>query len=136
MPGPRCQTRHSRRSGALTVEVAMIAPLLFLFFFTSIEFGRINVIRHSVDNAAYEAARAGIVPGASAATAENEARRIMGFVVARGVEVDVTPDIINIDTPQISVEVSVDADENGWITPYFFANSRTVGTCTLRREEL
>ena len=60
------QPSHDR-TAAVVVEFAICAPILFLFFFASLEFSRVNMIRQSVENAVYEGARRGIVPGATAA---------------------------------------------------------------------
>ncbi|MEM8677771.1 MAG: TadE family protein [Planctomycetota bacterium] len=125
-----------RRRGAVAVEMAMTLPLLLFIVFASVEFGRMNVIRHSVDNAAYEAARKVIVPGATAADADREARQLMNIVGARGVTVQLTPAVIQLDTPEITVEVSVRADQNGFIVPQFFGGKQLVGRCTLTRDTL
>lgn len=128
--------RNARRRGAVTVEMALTLPLLFLVVFASIEFSRMNVLRHTVDHAAYEAARRAIVPGASVSDAENEAQRLMRICGARGVDVDVNPRIIELDTPQVTVRVAVQADQNGFFVNQFFRSKELVGTATLRREQL
>ena len=46
-----------------SVEFAITAPIFFLFLLAAFEFGWMNVMRHTADNAAYEAARAAMVPG-------------------------------------------------------------------------
>lgn len=125
-----------KRQGAVSVEMAITLPLLFLVVLTSVEFGRMNVIRHTIDNAAYEAARKAIVPGVAAADAEREARRIMDIVGAQGVNVQITPPVLEIDTPQVNVDVSVDFGQNGFLTPFFFAGKRISGSVTMRREDL
>lgn len=130
------KTSRKKRRGAVTVEMAITLPLLFLIVMTSIEFGRLNVIRHTVDNAAYEAARRAIVPGVSAETAEDEARRIMSIVGARGVDVQISPSVLQVDTPEVNVNVSVSFDENGFLAPFFFAGRRVVGSVTMTRETL
>ena len=58
----------SSRAGATAVEFAIVAPIFFLIMLASFEFSRLNVIRHTADNAAYEAARHAMVPGATALT--------------------------------------------------------------------
>ena len=57
---------HSNRRGAAAVEFAMTAGLAFFFFFAALEFCRVSMMRHTVQNALYEGARIGIVPGATA----------------------------------------------------------------------
>ena len=58
-----------RRTGAAAVEFAIVAPIFFMLVLVSLEFGRLNIIRHTADQAAYEAARHAMVPGATAAEA-------------------------------------------------------------------
>ena len=130
------RTRPSRRRGAVAVEFAVAASVLFLMIFASLEFARMNMIRHSVDNAAYEAARTAIVPGATAAEAEATARSIMQVIWATGVQVDVDPSVIQNSTPEVVVTVSVPADSNGFIAPHFFRGKSFVGQCRLTREEM
>ena len=59
------------------VEFAIVAPILFLFFFAAFEFCRASMIRHTADNAVYEGARAAIIPGATAGEAQAEASLIL-----------------------------------------------------------
>ena len=120
----------------MTVEMALTLPLLLLIVMISIEFGRMNIIRHTVDNAAYEAARRGIVPGATAADVESRAREIMGAVGARGVAVTVTPSVIDLNVAEVNVLVEVPADTNGFIAPKFFSGKTMAGNCTMSREQL
>ena len=127
---------RKRRKGAAAVEFALTAPLLFLFVFTSVEFARMNMIRHTVDNAAYEAARAGIVPGATAANVEARARSIMSYVGAVSVDVVITPSVILPETEAVTVEVSVPCNQNAFLAPHFFADGTLVGTTTMTREAL
>ena len=74
------RARRSKRAGAVTAEFAITAPIFFLFLLAAFEFGWLNVIRHTADNAAYEAARTVIVPGATVADARAKANRILGIV--------------------------------------------------------
>ena len=57
----------TRRTGATAVEFAIVAPIFYTLVIASLEFGRLNIIRHTADQAAYEAARFAMVPGATAA---------------------------------------------------------------------
>ena len=50
------------RRGAVAVEFAITVPFLFLILFGSIEFSRANMLRQTVSQAAYEAARRGDIP--------------------------------------------------------------------------
>ena len=72
-------------------EFALTVPMFFLFLMASFEFGWLNVMRHTADNAAYEAARYAMVPGGTAAEAKAKANAILNIVGARGAKVTVTP---------------------------------------------
>ena len=119
-----CRRRYGDRSrdrrGAATTEFAIAAPVLFLLLLAIFEFGWQVLIRHTADNAAYEAARRAIVPGGTSADAIDEANRIMGFVGAQEFDVQVDPTDINEDTLEVEVTVSGPYDENGIVAARFF----------------
>jgi len=123
------------RKGAVLVEFALTAPILFLVVFAAIEFSRVNTIRHSVANAAYEGARRGIVPGATATDARDAALAILNAVCVRNVEVTVEPSVITAGTSEITMTIDVPLDQNGWITPKFFKGDVLKSSCTLAREK-
>lgn len=96
-----------KRTGALTVEFALILPLLLLCLFAFFEISRASMIRHATEASAYEGARAGIVPGAT----EAEIRQQVGFVLSSvGVEdftinVEQNQDVGGSRKVRVSVEV-------------------------------
>lgn len=124
------------RQGAVMVEFAIVAPLVFLVIFTMFEFSRMNVIRHTADNAAYEAARMVMVPGASADDAVAEANRILAVVGARGSDVSVTPSVIERSTREVTVEVEVPMSRNALVAPHFTGESSIHSRATLRTERV
>jgi Flp pilus assembly protein TadG len=129
--------RHAKylcRTGAAAVEFAIVAPIFFLLLVGSLEFGRLNIIRHTADQAAYEAARHAMVPGATVAEARQQARRMMRIVGARGSTIDVAPDVLGPDVEEITVTVEVPLNQNGWITPRFTSNTTITAVSTLKTE--
>jgi Flp pilus assembly protein TadG len=126
--------RRPRRTGAAAVEFAIVAPIFFLLLIGSLEFGRLNIIRHTADQAAYEAARHAMVPGATVAEARQQARRMMRIVGARGSTIDVAPDVLGPDVEEITVTVEVPLNQNGWITPRFTSNTTITAVSTLKTE--
>jgi Flp pilus assembly protein TadG len=128
LPNNRC------RCGATAVEFAVTAPIFFLFLLASFEFGWLNVIRHTADNAAYEAARTVMVPGATAAEAEAKANALLGLVGARGARVRVTPNRISPDTKEVTVVVEVPMARNGLILPRFSSKTTLRSRSTLQTE--
>ena len=124
------------RSGATLVEFALVAPIFFLLLLASFEFSRLNVIRHTADNAAYEAARMIMVPGAKASEGIAEAERILGIVGARGTTVTVDPSELGPRATQVTVEVAVPMNSNGLIAPVFTGSAVVRSKSTLKAERL
>src|ERR1700741_3020642 len=55
----------TKRRGALTVELSVVAPVLFLVIFGVIEIGRGILVLHLLNNAAEVGCRTGIIEGQS-----------------------------------------------------------------------
>jgi Flp pilus assembly protein TadG len=127
--------RQSTRRGAATVEFALTAPILFLLVLSMIEFARFNMIRHGIDSAAYEGARRGIVPGATASDVQTTSKKILTAVSMVNGTVTVNPSTLTPTTTQVTVTVEVPLSSNGWIVPKFFTQSKLSRACTLAREK-
>ena len=125
---------HPQRRGATMVEFALVVPIVFILFFAAVEFSRAAMIRHSIDNAVYEAARIAIVPGGTATAAQVEARRILSAVGVVRPSIVVTPSQIDRQTPQVTVRVTVPMDANSYVPPQYFAGRSITRELTLRRE--
>jgi Flp pilus assembly protein TadG len=126
--------RQSERRGAAAVEFAITAPIFFIFLLASFEFGWMNVLRHSADNAAYEGARAAMVPGATATEAKNKANTILNVVNAKGATVKITPATLSASTKEVTVEVDIPMSKNGLIVPRFTKKTTLHSESTLRTE--
>jgi len=130
----RPRPRQCDRRGAVAVEFALTAGLLFMILFTSIEFMRVNTIINSAENAAYEGARAGIVPGAKASEVRAAARSMISAIGVTGARIRVNPRTIQQDTPEVTVTVEVPLDRNSFIGPRYFLGDTLTKSCTLSRE--
>jgi Flp pilus assembly protein TadG len=122
------------RRGAAAVEFAITAPIFFAFLLAAFEFGWLNVIRHTADNAAYEAARTTMVPGATAAEARRKANNLLRIVGTRGARVTVTPAALTPDTKEVTVAIDIPMNRNGLIIPRFTKNKTLHTESTLRTE--
>ena len=129
-------SRHAanRRTGAAMIEFAVVAPLLFFFFFTAFEFCRVAMIRHTADNAVYEAARVAIVPGATADEARDQAALILSTLGLNNVDIAVTPAVIRRDTEEVTVRVEVPIDGNSFVPNQFFGGKAVQRELTMQRE--
>ena len=126
--------RRNSRRGAAAVEFAIVAPIFFLVMLASFEFSRLNVIRHTADNAAYEAARHAMVPGATASEAVARADSILRTVGARGARVNINPTNLGPEVDTINVRVDVPLNQNGWVIPNFTRGKTVTALCTLKTE--
>ncbi len=122
-----------KRRGVVAVEFAVVAPLVFLFFFGAFEMCRVSMIRHTVDNAVYEAARVGIVPGATAADVRTEADRVLSTIGLRGYDVRVTPTNLQ-DATRVTVQIDVPVDRNSFVPAKYFIGKTIRRDLSLARE--
>jgi Flp pilus assembly protein TadG len=123
-----------RRSGAVVVEFAICAPILFMFFFAALEFSRVNMIRQTIENATYEGSRRGIVPGATADDCRNAAQLVLNTVSTNNATINVAPTVITSETSQVTVSISVPINSNSWVAPVFFKDKTLSNSMTMRRE--
>lgn len=130
----RRSSNANHRRGATAVEFAITAPVVFLFFFAAFEFCRVAMIRHTADNAVYEAARLAIVPGGTAAEATAEAERVLATVGATDFAITVTPNVIEKSTPEVTVRIRVPLDQNSFVPVKYFAGETVERELTMRRE--
>lgn len=128
--------RRLPRRGAAMVEFALTAPIFFLFLLASFEFGRLNVIRHTADHAAYEAARTAMVPGATADDAKNKAKNLLNVVGTRSADVTVTPSVLGPNTDEVTVQIAIPMSKNGLIVPRFTSATTITAESTLRTERM
>jgi Flp pilus assembly protein TadG len=98
------------RRGALTVEFAIAAPLIFLLFLGGLELTALNFARQTAGNASYEAARKLIIPGGTVAQAQSEGLRQMNIV---GLGTGASCTVVNAATTATAT-VSVPATNVSW----------------------
>ena len=132
--------RHAapHRRGAATVEFALVVPVFFLLLFGTIEFSRMNMLRHSTASAAFEGARTAIVQGATADDVRTRATAILGAVgvTLAAEDVQVTPATLRNSTPEVTVTVTVPLSDHFWITPRFLGAGIARSSFTLQRDRL
>ena len=122
--------KKRNRRGALTVEFALVLPVFFMFLLGCIEFSRVAVLRSSVENAAYEGARRGIVPGATTTNSEASAREILDILRVNGAVVTSTIDS-NASTVTVSVPITM---ANVYLMPRYFLGKNLQSTISLPLE--
>ncbi len=123
-----------QRRGATLVEFALVLPVFLLFTFAAIEFAHLNTLRNTANNAAYEAARRVVVPGANVDEARDEAARILAAVGTREFNVDVNPSEITDTSDSVTVHVTVPYEKNSLMVPWFTRSLRIQSKATLKTE--
>ena len=119
LPRKVCRLQRNQRTGVTAVEFAFVLPVFILFLAVAFEFGRLNIIRHTADNAAYEAARYVMVPGATSVEAVAKANSLLNVVSTRGATVTVNPAILGPETEEVVVTIDIPMSQNGWFLPRF-----------------
>lgn len=124
----------SGRRGATAIETALAAPLLFLVFFSGLEFAWANMVRNVTENAALEGARAGILPGATAQHCIDMAQSELLKLNVQGATVSVTPNPITADATQVTVAVAVPMNQNALPLSKFVVGKTLNQSITLARQ--
>jgi Flp pilus assembly protein TadG len=133
---------RGKRNGATAVEMALVAPFIFLIVFASIEFSRVVMIKQSLTNASREGCRvATLATTQDAADVDQAVRQYVQRCFAQYddpdiVAVTITPSSLGsvASGTEITVQVEVQFSDVSWV-PSKWANSLTlVGTSTMKRE--
>ena len=120
------------RRGVTTVEVALTFPILMLILTLSIEAARLNTLRNTLENAAYEGARRAIVPGASATDVRNSVSSILRSINTKDAVVTVNPATLGSSSGPVTVTIDVPIASNSWVGQT--SSRHMVRACTLSRE--
>lgn len=130
--------RSAARRGTAAVEFALTAPLLFLLLLGSLELGRMNMIKQTANNAAYEAARTCIVPGATKAEGVAAARAILNSIGVTCPDPVIVLDPVTTDitdtTLSVTATVVVEYKTNMWGTSLFSKTGSASASCKLTRD--
>lgn len=125
MTGMLKNRNRQDRTGAAAVEFAIAISVLLMIVFASIEFVRLNMLKHSIEHASYLAARKGIIIGAKANDVKDEASAHLDLLSVTGETVTLNPSKIDDDTQVIEVVISVPVSGNSWISPVYFTGNIT-----------
>ena len=122
------------RSAVVTVELAVVAPLMFAMLFGIIEFGWMFTVQHTMVNAAREGARLGVLQGTTVSEIESEA---MSYLSAMGLDSSVAIDVTEatIDDPHVTVQLTVPREDVSLVGNFFgFSGGTVEGVAIMRKE--
>jgi Flp pilus assembly protein TadG len=105
-----------------------------MILMAGIEFARFMYARHSVDQAAYEAARMGIVPGATPTQVRATAQRVLNATGIRNATITVDPPAFTSSTSTVTVNIRCAYADNSWMGPLFLGDTDLVSNMTLDHE--
>ena len=122
------------RTAAVTVELALTIGLAFFFFFAAFEFCRVSMLRHTIETAVYEGARAAIVPGGTKQDVQDKVKFTLKTVGIRNSSTKVTPETLTLNTPTVTVQVEVPIKGNMYLPPMFFKDNTLRRSIDMQRE--
>jgi Flp pilus assembly protein TadG len=138
---PGTPTAKSRiRRGATTVEVAVVAPIVFAIILGIIELGRGLMVIHMLNNAAQAGARTGIIEGKSTANIKSV---VVSALTGSGISGETATVQVNDGTTdasaagagdEITVLVKVPISSISWVPVPKFLSGSLQGQYTMRRE--
>jgi len=120
--------RNNRRRGLVAVEVAMVAPFVFILVFGLMEWARAEMIRQATSTAAFNAARLGTVPGTTTTEVEDKAAAFLDVYFVSNATI-----VATITEDESTISVSVPMADNSWFLKQFFGNLTIHRDFTLRR---
>src|SRR5262249_26291047 len=132
--------RDAGRGGAVTVEFALVAPVIFLFVFGLIELSRGLMVTHLLTNAARNGCRTGILEGKGNTDISNAVNTTLS---AAGISNDTTTVLINDGNgdavnakmgDEVTVSVKVPVASVSWIPGAQYLSGNLGGKYTLRKE--
>lgn len=134
--GSRRRLRNRRR-GQVAVEFAMVAPIIFLFTFAAVEFGRAFLAIHCMEGAAHDACRVAIIEGSSESDVEETCAARLRTGGITEYEASLTPGSL-ATTEQwapVTVSITTNYSDISWLpVPKYLGDIQLSASCTLPRE--
>lgn len=141
MSTKRLKTRRADRRGASAVEFAIVGPVVFLVIFGCLELVRLGMLQGIAEDAAYEAARFVMVPGATKDEGVAEANRLLALLGTQNATVivdaygaDGLQPEINDFTRRVTVSIEIPVADNALIIPKYATNRNISTSSTLTFE--
>lgn len=130
-----------KRTGVAAIEMAFVAPFVFLIVFGSIEFARMMMIKQALTNACREGCRhATLATTNNDDQAEDYMRRklnsIAGSHKVNKFAIDFTPSFETRPAAgtRITASVEVQCADISWLPPMFFGDAKIRSAASMVRE--
>lgn len=125
-----CYRQQYDRTGATLIEFALVLPIVLIFFFAALELTWLNMVRHTVTNAAYESARKAALPNTTEDEVQAEA---MSMLEPLGMDRNATCEMVE-DESLVTVTISVPLRDNNWGVSTYTNHMTLTKSVTLSRE--
>lgn len=131
------RTHRAQRRGAVTVELAFVAPIFFVFVLGAIEFTRAMMVESLLTNAAHLGARTGIIDGAQQSDVTTAVGNYLSAAGISGATTNVTPNPPSSAAygQNVTVTITVPYSSVSWLpTPKYLSTANLTAASTMRRE--
>ena len=125
------------RRGAVAVEFAVVAPLLFAVVLGLVEFGRAIMVEQSIVSAAREACRIAILPGTTKTDVTNRATASLSAAGINTFTITMNPDPPSSAAEGTAVTVTIQVSFNNvtWLpVPIYLGGKNLTASSVMRRE--
>ncbi len=112
----------------MSVEMALVIPTILLFFFGLWEWSRVEMMKHVSQNACFEGARLGTLPGYSEKEIETKVIEILDLYMIKGAKANASYDPA---TGASTVSVAIPVDANFTLGMAFFKGKSITSSMTL-----
>ncbi|HEV3343509.1 MAG TPA: TadE family protein [Pirellulales bacterium] len=129
--------RRRQRRGAVTVEMAFVAPIFFVFVLGVIEITRAMMVESLLTNAAHLGCRAGILDGAQQSDVTTAVNNYLSAGGISGATTSVTPNPPSSAGygQSVTVTIKVPYSSVSWLpSPKWLASATLTATSVMRRE--
>ena len=113
----------ARRKGAVSIEFALVVPIVMLVVLGLMEWGRFEMIRQVTSTATFNGARLGTISGATDVDVEAKVNSILAVYFIEGATTTT-----NFGADHVTVEVQVPVGPNAFFLNKFF------GSATVKRQ--
>ena len=127
----------AERRGAAAVEFALVAPIIFILIFASLEFGRAIMAVDGMEEAVRDACRMSVLDNTTTTQIEDRVRVRMNLVGIYAYSITLTPDLPSSACQWDPVTISVSTPFSNVSllpVPAFIGDITLRASCTLPRE--
>lgn len=133
----KSQSHKQRRRGSATVELAVVAPVVFLLIFAAVEFGRLLMAMHGLEEAAREGCRQAILVESTSTEVQDTVAARLGTFGISGytLTTEPSPPTDACQFEPVTVKITVPYTGVSWLpTPKFLGAIQLNASCTFSRE--